>query len=629
MRDNIEKIREALKNRGRSVSNTPNGLRAQCPCHPDKKPSLFIRENADGRITCICKGCGAKGTDVIGELGLEMSILHDSKSEHITQTNPTDLCNKTHETSFKLTKQWSLSTKNLTPGRAKKLAEHIALPIECLDWADIGYDPVSKAYTIAETNEYDGIIGIQKRKIGNAKARDFRHTGQRGLVGVGYLSRTGRLIICEGVTDYLAMCHLGFYANVISRPSANDGIDLIKALLNAGDYTEVVVFGDNDDPGIRGADKLKDAIYRLIPTRVVFPKNHKDVREWVISGATQKEIEERIRQTRTNDRFMILTLDQLDQLPEPEFLVDNFIIKGSLAVLYGAPGSGKSFIALDIALSIQAGIPWHAAGRDIKQGQVIYVAGEAAAGQNSRAKSWKIGHHAYKTSCGKLGEARFLINPPMMDKFDDVAELIARLKRIPNVPDLIILDTLACTMTGDENSVKDMIAFVRGADQLRQEFGCTVLIIHHSGKSKDIRGSTALPGAVDTTIKVERKSKQNPIITITCEKQRDSQPFDKFAVTLTGSGGGIGSSAWLIPADPPENADKSGDRIKSEEANQVLNALSEAGSLGMKKMELLSLFPEQNKRTIERTIKDLKKNKDIFSKREGRKVRFFQIESNK
>ncbi|WP_426765441.1 AAA family ATPase, partial [Pseudomonas aeruginosa] len=55
-------------------------------------------------------------------------------------------------------------------------------------------------------------------------------------------------------------------------------------------------------------------------------------------------------------------------------LVRGILGEGGLSVLYGAPGAGKSFLALDLGYAVATGQPWM--GRDTRQGPVIYAAGE-------------------------------------------------------------------------------------------------------------------------------------------------------------------------------------------------------------------------------------------------------------
>jgi len=72
---------------------------------------------------------------------------------------------------------------------------------------------------------------------------------------------------------------------------------------------------------------------------------------------------------------------------------------------------------------------------------------------------------------------------------------------------LIVIDTLArCIGSGDENSAQYMSQFLAACDRIRLSTGATVLIVHHVGKSAQAgaRGSSALLGAVDTAIEVEK-----------------------------------------------------------------------------------------------------------------------------
>ena len=47
---------------------------ARCPAHPDKSPSLSIRETADGRVLIYCFG-GCSASDVVAAVGLELGDL--------------------------------------------------------------------------------------------------------------------------------------------------------------------------------------------------------------------------------------------------------------------------------------------------------------------------------------------------------------------------------------------------------------------------------------------------------------------------------------------------------------------------------------------------------------------------
>ena len=79
----------------------------------------------------------------------------------------------------------------------------------------------------------------------------------------------------------------------------------------------------------------------------------------------------------------LLTLQELRQLRPPEFLVGDLIPQGGLSVLYGPPGEGKTFLALDMAMCASTGRPWH--GKAVASAPIVYISAEGGAGMAKRA----------------------------------------------------------------------------------------------------------------------------------------------------------------------------------------------------------------------------------------------------
>ena len=81
-------------------------------------------------------------------------------------------------------------------------------------------------------------------------------------------------------------------------------------------------------------------------------------------------------------------------------------------------------------------------------------------------------------------------------------------------PSLVVIDTLARNFGGgNENATQDMNLFITNLDRLKAEFGCTVLVVHHTGKdaAKKERGNTALRGASDTMILLDETDNSDGI----------------------------------------------------------------------------------------------------------------------
>ena len=90
---------------------------------------------------------------------------------------------------------------------------------------------------------------------------------------------------------------------------------------------------------------------------------------------------------------------------------------------------------------------------------------------------------------------------------------------------MVVFDTVARSMSGDENSSQDMGQVIRAMDAVREQFNCCVLAIHHSGKdsSRGARGSSSLLGAVDASMRVERVGET---VSLVIEKQKDAEMMD-------------------------------------------------------------------------------------------------------
>lgn len=212
-------------------------------------------------------------------------------------------------------------------------------------------------------------------------------------------------------------------------------------------------------------------------------------------------------------RAKLLTDEQVVDLPPPLPLIKGLLMRDSLAVLYGKPGNGKSFVAVDWALSIAYGQWWDM--RPIHQSGVLYIAAEGAPGLGKRVRAWKQHHGVHQHI------PAFHLYPERINLLDSVAPAAMCLVAKWLGPGLIIVDTLSRSMPGgNENAPEDMTRALENADLLRRETGATVLIVHHTPKDGgSIRGHSSLEGAADTTIEVR---KAEAVVTISVEKQKDA-----------------------------------------------------------------------------------------------------------
>lgn len=214
---------------------------------------------------------------------------------------------------------------------------------------------------------------------------------------------------------------------------------------------------------------------------------------------------------------------ELLTMPPPTWLIDSILPEGGLVALYGPPGCGKSFVAIDMAMCIATGLPWQ--GHPVQRGHVVYISAEGGTGIGKRALAW-LTHHDIKPEEAWMS---WLIEPiPITAESEQMAVLINRIVNELEVsPAMVFVDTLArCFGDGDENQQQDMNRFIAGVDEIRHTCNTTVGVIHHTNAfGTRERGNTAFRGATDTMIQVEGIETDDQH-TLTCTKQKDSEHFD-------------------------------------------------------------------------------------------------------
>lgn len=205
-------------------------------------------------------------------------------------------------------------------------------------------------------------------------------------------------------------------------------------------------------------------------------------------------------------RFEYLNMAAIENAPDPVWLIDKLVVEQSLGFIYGPPSSLKSFMCLDIALSITTRQPkWW--GYDInKPGAVIYICAEGHAFFKYRIAAWRAnrGVATAETPFFLIKQSINFMRP------EDVGTLLATLEDIVAEAGqpiaAIFVDTLSKVLPGaEENQQKDMTIFVAACAAVRERYGCVVVGVHHTNRQGGFRGSTVIPAAGDFIIEARRE----------------------------------------------------------------------------------------------------------------------------
>jgi len=243
-------------------------------------------------------------------------------------------------------------------------------------------------------------------------------------------------------------------------------------------------------------------------------------------------------------RIRLTRADQIEIRP-PHWLLRGMLERDTFALIFGDPGCGKSFLAIDWACRIATGTPWR--GQPVNAGPVVYIAGEGQQGFGRRICAWSE-HHGVSLAGVPLYQVPAVAIPDAIGFVSLTTAIDAGVVAVGQ-PVMIVLDTLArCFGGGDENSTQDMSKFVSACDAIRQRYNCTILVIHHAGhgdKSR-ARGAIALKAALDAEYRLDH---ENGLL-LTATKMKDAEMPVPVAMKL-------------VSVELPDETDEDGNPVTS------------------------------------------------------------------
>jgi len=224
--------------------------------------------------------------------------------------------------------------------------------------------------------------------------------------------------------------------------------------------------------------------------------------------------------------FRLMTEDDIDNLPDIEWLISGILQTATVSLVYGDSNVGKTFFALHTAQCVARGLQWY--GRDIKAGPVLYIYAEGIRGLKPRSQAWRQHHNA-----GKTDNIHYIGFPVHL-----ISERETLINTISSLEDqrgekyvLVVVDTFSNCAGGISQNDQMEIAQVLATAQDIARDGAHVMVVHHTNKQGMANGSQAFKNHTDTWVELKKPEASGPIV-IHCEKQRDSDYFKDFLVEL-------------------------------------------------------------------------------------------------
>jgi len=232
---------------------------------------------------------------------------------------------------------------------------------------------------------------------------------------------------------------------------------------------------------------------------------------------------------------------------EHRWLIAGLWSEQAVGIVGGEPKCCKSFLALDIAVAVAAGIPCLRRFAVPRSGRVLIYAAEDAL---------HIVKRRFNGVCEATGFAladldiQVITAPTLrLDLNDDrnrLADTVARLQ-----PRLLILDPFVRLHRIDENAsgeVAPLLAYLR---ELQRRYGVAVLVVHHARKgagnarvAQALRGSSEFHAWGDSNLYLRRNG-DDLMLTV---EHRAAPSLAPIAIALTQRGPALALEA----VDPPE-----------------------------------------------------------------------------
>lgn len=325
--------------------------------------------------------------------------------------------------------------------------------------------------------------------------------GQEPFLSPGFQGGT-HVIVFEGETDTMAAWQAapsGAKSQIMGVSGSNalgpNGMTDARVQELFGDAVAVFFVFDNEDPYTQ-ADKSVETGKKQIKERlgkkakfVRLPIGPQDACEFFQSydWAAFRELLVEANKVTYNFKALDLTTDDI---PEYDWLVDNFLVKGDIGLLVGDGGTGKSELLLDLAIHMARGDDeWLGMKLD---GRRVMVIDQENPEVTVRRRLYQHGFRKeHAENMRYVWYQHVLLDNPeqVLKMYEDVANF---------EPDLLVLDSLSRMHLRNENANEEMNPLINGAIfPLARQMGVTVVMIHHVAKGGGSRGATAIRNAVD------------------------------------------------------------------------------------------------------------------------------------
>jgi hypothetical protein len=259
--------------------------------------------------------------------------------------------------------------------------------------------------------------------------------------------------------------------------------------------------------------------------------------------------------------------------PQTQWLVEDLWTEQAVGILGGEPKCCKSFLALDVAVSVASGTACLRQFPVRRSGPVLlFPAEDSLAVVRQRLEGIAA---AAQIPFASLPVQVITAPSLRLDTATDRLRLSQTVQE--QHPVLLVLDPLIRLHRVDENDATQIAALLSYLRELQRQFQLAVLLVHHARKDSQssrpgqaLRGSSELHGWGDSNLYLRRKGSQ---LTLSTE-HRAAPSRDHIPLQLTQSGSALALTVLERPIAQPDTPP-----TPIEQVRQALAQLQEPSSV--------------------------------------------------
>jgi putative DNA primase/helicase len=304
-----------------------------------------------------------------------------------------------------------------------------------------------------------------------------------------------RLIVGEGIESTLSAMQIAELPGVATLSAAG------MAAVQLPPCREVIIAADNDEPGLKAAKKLASRLAHDHTVRIAVPEFQGEDWNDVLrndgdqTGMLARDILEAPLYEATTTAGALTAQE----------LLEPWLETGSLAMLHAQRGHGKTRFLMSCAQAIATGkrfLLWQVR----RAVRVLYVDGElpiALLQKRVRALGPAAPNLLLLSRDVMLREAKTLPDLATAEGRDFLGDIILKQKI-----EVVILDSLSTLVrSGVENDAESWSPIQDWLLGLRFR-GCTVILVHHEGRSGNPRGTSKREDALDSILQLKERDEQ-------------------------------------------------------------------------------------------------------------------------